>query len=55
MAQAIGRSPYSWLLSRLLLMLPNAGTKKGVICWSSRCILFAFVATSIFLELAFLD
>jgi hypothetical protein len=28
MAQAIGRSPYSWLLSRLLLMLPNAGTKK---------------------------
>jgi hypothetical protein len=55
MAQAIGRSPYSWLLSRLLSMLPNAGTKKGVSCWSSRFILFAFVATSIFSELAFLD
>jgi hypothetical protein len=55
MAQEIGRSPYSWLLSRLLSMLPNAGTKKCVSCWSSRFILFAFVATSIFSELAFLD
>jgi hypothetical protein len=29
-AQAIGRSTYSWTLSRLLPMLPNAGTEKIV-------------------------
>jgi hypothetical protein len=54
MAQAIGRSTYSWPLSRLLPMLPNAGTEKVLSCWSSRCILFAFVVTSIFSELVFL-
>jgi hypothetical protein len=52
-AQAIGRSTYSWLPSRLLPMLPNAGTEKVVSCSSSRCILFAFVVTSIFSELVF--
>jgi hypothetical protein len=53
MAQAIGRSTYSWPLSRLLPMLPNAGTEKFVSCLSSRHVLFAFVVTSIFLELVF--
>jgi hypothetical protein len=41
-AQAIGRSTYSWLLSRLLPMLPNAGTEKFASCSSSRRVLFAF-------------
>jgi hypothetical protein len=31
-AQAIRRSTYSWPPSRLLPMLPNAGTKKVVSC-----------------------
>jgi hypothetical protein len=31
-AQAIRRSTYSWLPSRLLLMLPNTGTEKVVSC-----------------------
>jgi hypothetical protein len=31
-AQAIGRSTYSWPPSRMLPMLPNAGTKKIVSC-----------------------
>jgi hypothetical protein len=52
-AQVIGRSTYSWPLSRLLPMLPNAGIEKVVSCSSSRCILFAFVMTSIFSELVF--
>jgi hypothetical protein len=54
-AQAIGRSTYSWPSSRLLLMLPNVGTKKVVSCSSSWCTLFAFVMTSIFSELVFPD
>jgi hypothetical protein len=32
-AKAIGRSTYSWLLSRVLLMLPNEGTEKFVSCY----------------------
>jgi hypothetical protein len=52
-AQEIGRFTYSWPLSRLLLVLPNAGTNKVVSCLSSQCILFAFVVTSIFSELVF--
>jgi hypothetical protein len=39
-AQAIGRSPYSWPPSRLLPMLPNVGTKKFVSCSSSRHVSF---------------
>jgi hypothetical protein len=35
-AQAIGRSTYSWPLSRMLPMLSNAGTEKFVSCPSSR-------------------
>jgi hypothetical protein len=46
-AQAIGRSTYSWSPSRLLPMLPNAGTEKVMSSLSSRCILFAFVVTLI--------
>jgi hypothetical protein len=41
-AQAIGRSSYSWSPSRLLPMLPSAGTEKFVSCSSSRYVLFAF-------------
>jgi hypothetical protein len=52
-AQAIGRSTYSWPPSRLLPMLADAGIEKVVSCWSSRCILFAFFVTSIFLKLVF--
>jgi hypothetical protein len=51
MAQAIGRSTYSWPPLRLLPMLPNVGTEKYVSCSSSRCVLFAFVVMSIFSEL----
>jgi hypothetical protein len=35
-AQAIGRSTYSWSPSRMLPMLPNVGTEKIVSCLSSR-------------------
>jgi hypothetical protein len=49
-AQAIGRSTYLWPPSRLLPMLPNAGTEKVVSSSSSRCILFALVVMSIFSE-----
>jgi hypothetical protein len=35
-AQAIGRSTYSWPPSRMLPMLLNAGTEKIVSCSSSR-------------------
>jgi hypothetical protein len=35
-AQAIGRSTYLWLSSRMLPMLPNTGTEKIVSCLSSR-------------------
>jgi hypothetical protein len=41
-AQAIGRSTYSWPPSLLLPMLPNAGTENIVSCSSSRRVLFAF-------------
>jgi hypothetical protein len=51
--QAIGSSTYSWPSSRLPPMLPNAGTEKVMSCLFSRCILFAFVVMSIFLELFF--
>jgi hypothetical protein len=40
-AQAIGRSTYSWSPSRMLTMLPNAGTEKFVSCLSSRQVSFA--------------
>jgi hypothetical protein len=36
MVQVIGRATYSWLPSRMLPMLPNAGTEKFVSCPSSR-------------------
>jgi hypothetical protein len=52
-AQAIGRSTYSWPLSRLLPDAPQRGDQKIVSCSSSRCILFAFAVTSIFSELVF--
>jgi hypothetical protein len=35
-AQAIRRSTYSWPMSRMLPMLPNAGTEKFLSCSSSR-------------------
>jgi hypothetical protein len=41
-AQAIGRSTYSWPSSWLHPMLPNAGTEKIVSCSSSCHVLFAF-------------
>jgi hypothetical protein len=41
-AQAIGRLTYSWLPSRLLPMLPNAGIEKFVSCLSYRHVSFAF-------------
>jgi hypothetical protein len=41
-AQAVGRSTYSWPPSRMLLMLPNAGTEKFVSRSSSRHVSFAF-------------
>jgi hypothetical protein len=40
-AQAIGTSSYSWPPSRLLPMLPNAGTEKLVSRLSSRLVSFA--------------
>jgi hypothetical protein len=40
-AQAIGRSTYSWPPSRLLPMLPNTGTEKFVSCPSSHHVVFA--------------
>jgi hypothetical protein len=36
-AQAIGRSSYSWPPSRLLRMLPNAGTKNCKLFVFSTC------------------
>jgi hypothetical protein len=50
-AQAIGRSTYSWLPSRMLPMLPNAGTEKIVCCSSSRQVLFALCHRMIFSRL----
>jgi hypothetical protein len=47
------RSTYSWPLSRLLPMLPNAGNEK-IVRLSSRCIMLAFVMMCIFSELVFL-
>jgi hypothetical protein len=41
-AQAVGRSTYSWPPSRMLPMLPDAGTEKFVTCSSSRHVSFAF-------------
>jgi hypothetical protein len=40
-AQVIRRSTYSWPQSRMLPMLPNAGTEKFVSCPSSRHASFA--------------
>jgi hypothetical protein len=50
-AQAIGRATYSWPPSRMLPMLPNAGTKKFVICLSSRPVSLAFCRGKIFSDL----
>jgi hypothetical protein len=47
-AQAIGRSTYSWPPSRMLPMLPNAGTEKFVSCPSSRQVPFALCPRMIF-------
>jgi hypothetical protein len=47
-AQAIGRSTYSWPPSRMLPMLPNAGTEKFVSCPSSRQVSFALCHEMIF-------
>jgi hypothetical protein len=50
-AQAIGRVTYSWPPSRMLPMLPNAGTEKFVSCPSSRQVRFAFCRRKIFSSL----
>jgi hypothetical protein len=42
--QAIGRATYSWPPSRMLPMLPNAGTEKFVSCPSSQLVSFAFLS-----------
>jgi hypothetical protein len=47
-AQAIGRSTYSWPPSRMLPMLPNAGTEKFVSCPSSWQVSFALCRGKIF-------
>jgi hypothetical protein len=52
-AQAIGRSTYSWPPSRMLPMLPNAGTEKIVSCSSSWPVTFAFCHRMIFSRLIF--
>jgi hypothetical protein len=52
-AQAIESSTYTWPPSRLLPMLPNAGTKKFVSCSSSRCVFLAFCRASISSEFVF--
>jgi hypothetical protein len=50
-AQAIGRATYSWPPSRMLPMLPNAGTEKFVSCPSSRPVLFVLYHGKIFSDL----
>jgi hypothetical protein len=50
-AQAIWRAIYSWPPSRMLPMLPNAGTEKFVSCPSSRPVSFAFCRGKIFSDL----
>jgi hypothetical protein len=50
-AQAIARATYSWPPSRMLPMLPNAGTEKFVSRLSSRPISFAFCRGKIFSDL----
>jgi hypothetical protein len=50
-AQAIGRAAYSWLPSRMLLMLPNVGTEKFVSCSSSRPVSFALYRGTTFSDL----
>jgi hypothetical protein len=50
-AQAIGTTTYSWSLSRMLPMLPNAGTEKFVSCPSSRQVSFALCRGKIFSDL----
>jgi hypothetical protein len=50
-AQAIGRSTYSWPPSPMLPMLPNAGTEKIVSCSSSRQVSFALCRRMIFSRL----
>jgi hypothetical protein len=52
-AQAIGRATYSWLPSRMLLMLPNAGTGKFVSCPSSQQVSFTFCRGKSFSDLTF--
>jgi hypothetical protein len=49
-AQAIGRSSYSWPPSWLLPMLPSAGTEKFVSCSSSRYVSFTFCCSVDLLE-----
>jgi hypothetical protein len=50
MAQVIGRLTYSWLPSRMLPMLPNAGTEKFVSCPSSQQVLFTLCRGADLLE-----
>jgi hypothetical protein len=50
-AQAIGRSTYSWPQSRMLPMLPNAGIEKIVRCSSSRQVSFVLCHGMIFPKL----
>jgi hypothetical protein len=50
-AQAIGRATYSWSPSRMLPMLPNAGTEKIISCPSSRIVSFALGHGKIFSDL----
>jgi hypothetical protein len=50
-AQAIGRATYSWPPSRMLPMLPNAGTEKFVSCPSSQPVLFVLYHGKIFSDL----
>jgi hypothetical protein len=47
-AQAIGRSTYSWPPARLLLMLPHEGTEKFV----SHCLLDAFCLFCVFVVMS---
>jgi hypothetical protein len=47
-ALAIGRATYSWPPSRMLPMLPSAGTEKYVSCSSSRQVLFSLCCEKIF-------
>jgi hypothetical protein len=52
-AQAIGRSTYSWPLTRLLPMLPHKGAEKFVShhLLDASCLFYVFVVMSIFSEI----